>query len=416
MDKIKILYMVPFSFNDNIFHAGGQTINFYFKNIYNSKDCSTAVLCLDDLGGKELKSMTQDYGNSNFYIDSRKKNIGKKAIDYLKFNYVYPYLKRILPAYYSSNGFNRRRLLYLGNELQKSINPDIIIIEHTSLILWSNEVKSLFPNSKLVASCHDISFLSVTRKFKNKNNLFYKWYVRSFKQLEKNALLEFHLVITHNEKDKDLAKNSLNIETHKLHSLVAYYKTYQLDNNSKKDSIIFFGHMAREENNISIIWFIENTWLKLTSLFPTVKLVVIGGGVTQELKNKCKPFSNIILTGFVDDPTNLFSSAYAMIAPLQLGAGIKVKSLEAMASGIPLIANTIGIEGINATNNKEYVHAETPEEWISAIENIVTNHLFRTSLIEAAKQLIHESYSLEESFILYKKRLLSLLKENNCEK
>ena len=69
----RILYLVPFSFNENIFHAGGQSINYYVKRIYNSNDFSTAVLCLDDFYNKELQLMCKEYKNAPVFFDSRKK-------------------------------------------------------------------------------------------------------------------------------------------------------------------------------------------------------------------------------------------------------------------------------------------------------------------------------------------------------
>ena len=70
----------------------------------------------------------------------------------------------------------------------------------------------------------------------------------------------------------------------------------------------------------------------------------------------------ITVTGFVKEISKYFEQSLCLVAPLVLGAGIKIKVLEAMSAGLPVLTNQIGIEGIPAQNGIHYYYCERPQE------------------------------------------------------
>ena len=96
-----------------------------------------------------------------------------------------------------------------------------------------------------------------------------------------------------------------------------------------------------------------------------------------------------------------------LVAPLVLGAGIKVKILEALSSGIPVITNDIGIEGIPAQSGCEYIHCIKPEEYAKAIREIYTGAIDINLMAFNAKKFM-QRYSLEKSLSLYQNKLEEL--------
>jgi glycosyltransferase involved in cell wall biosynthesis len=80
---------------------------------------------------------------------------------------------------------------------------------------------------------------------------------------------------------------------------------------------------------------------------------------------------------------------------LVLGAGIKVKVLEGMSAGLPVITNEIGIEGIDAVDGKDYIYAEKPEEYAAAIEKLLNDKVYRMSMSVSAKEFLAAEFNLE---------------------
>ena len=98
-----------------------------------------------------------------------------------------------------------------------------------------------------------------------------------------------------------------------------------------------------------------------------------------------------------------------MAAPLLLGAGIKVKIIEALSSGVPVLTNDIGIEGIDAEDGKEYFHCEKPEEYEMVIRKIISGEIDTSVITSNAKRMIEEKYNLENSSKNYRERVYQLV-------
>ena len=161
--------------------------------------------------------------------------------------------------------------------------------------------------------------------------------------------------------------------------------------------ILFFGAMGRQENSLSALWFIENVMPKISDL--SVKFVILGGNPPKELISKESP--SVHITGFVDDIKPYFETAMCFVAPLILGAGIKVKILEALSSGIPVLTNKIGIEGIPARDGHEYLHCETAEEYETLIRAIYNHEIDVKQVGDNARKFI-KKYSIINSSNEYK--------------
>lgn len=95
-----------------------------------------------------------------------------------------------------------------------------------------------------------------------------------------------------------------------------------------------------------------------------------------------------------------------MVAPLVLGAGIKVKIIEALSSGIPVLTNEIGIEGIHAETGRDYLLCRTPEEYAEAIQKAANGKL--DSIGENGRKFVSTQFNVEGSIENYKKRIVNL--------
>ena len=138
------------------------------------------------------------------------------------------------------------------------------------------------------------------------------------------------------------------------------------------------------------------------------EFVVIGNRPNDELK-KYHDGKTIIVTGFVEDVSSWFSSSLCLVAPLILGAGVKIKILEALSSGIPVITNDIGIEGIRAVAGVDYIHCDNPKDYVEAILNISTNNSLVNYLEHNGRTFIINNYNYEKDLVRF-----TNLVENYC--
>jgi len=406
--KRKLLVVSPISFHSNINHAGGKSVNFYFSQFYDDDDFEVSLLCLEDYNNN-FQLMTKEYSNVVVFYDQRKKKYLRKIYDFLSINYTYNFLSILLPFYFVSNGFYKRRLKYLLNlALLKGYVPDLILAEFSKTIFLVDEIKKIFPDAKLIASCHDIIFQSKIRLLGGNKNIFNAGYINNLKKQEKKYLNYYDLIIVPSVKDKLLLEKELNLENKKIFVIILFYTTYSLLMNKKKNSFIFYGYLKRKENYASLLWFLKNVWVNFNKEFPDIDFVIIGGGLDETIKNKILSYKKVVLTGFLVDPSSYMSSCFAILVPLLYGAGVKVKSLEAMSSGIPLISNSIGIEGIDACDGIHFLKAEHPSEWINKMRLLAIDEEVRLALIKNSQSLISDKYSFYKSSYDLKEVLLKI--------
>jgi glycosyltransferase involved in cell wall biosynthesis len=110
-------------------------------------------------------------------------------------------------------------------------------------------------------------------------------------------------------------------------------------------TLLYWGAMQRKENEEAVIEFVHSTFLPLLSRGLNLKLLVVGSNPTDRVKRLSS--DSIVVTGFVPDPTTYFESAQLGVVPLKSGAGIKLKTLEMLAAGIPVVSTPLGAEGVD---------------------------------------------------------------------
>lgn len=364
---------------DTVRHAGGKTFNYYVSSI--SQHIENQVKVIGLCKAEELKEI-KPKGNKIELIPVVTKggllrNLERVTCDVLG---SLLNLKKCDTSYY--------KYLRITQRLKDiDFEPDVVILEWTNMVLLWETVRKRFPYAKIVASEHDVSYLGLERKGLPPKRL------AEAKKLELDALKCCDVVMPHNIKDRDLLIKD-GIEREKIHVIVPYFHNMsQIVRKNINHDILFWGAMYRPENYEAAIWFIENVMPLLSDL--PVRFVVAGNRPPEQLKKYAN--ERVVITGFVKDETPLFESSMCFVSPLLTGAGIKVKVIEALSAGIPILTNTIGIEGIPAKDGESYFHCETPEEYATIVRKIFNDEVDLTNLQKSQHQVIVDHFNLEKS-------------------
>ena len=137
-----------------------------------------------------------------------------------------------------------------------------------------------------------------------------------------------------------------------------------------EDYFTMFGDWRRKENAEGALWFINTVGPLLRK---KVHIKIIGRGFPNKDVKNIVPNLNLDILGFVDDPYKILSQSKALKSPLFTGAGIKVKVIEALACGIPVIGTDIAFEGLPPLFNSFMLIAETPKDYIRCMECLNLN-------------------------------------------
>lgn len=139
-----------------------------------------------------------------------------------------------------------------------------------------------------------------------------------------------------------------------------------------KPEVLFVGDLSWEPNVDAILWFAREVWPLLQQSSPNCVFNIIGK-CSSKLKNKLKdlmPQANIL--GFVDDLEPHYSSQRVFVAPARIGSGVKIKVVNAMYRGLPVVASPIAIEGINISHNKHVLIAKSARDFAQSISILLS--------------------------------------------
>jgi glycosyltransferase involved in cell wall biosynthesis len=108
--------------------------------------------------------------------------------------------------------------------------------------------------------------------------------------------------------------------------------------------MLFWGHIGRKENTDAVHFFVRRIMPAILAKRPDARLVVAGIDPPESIRALAS--SAVVVTGYVEHPAALFRSAAVGVVPLRLGSGLKIKTLEMIACGLPVVATSVGAEGV----------------------------------------------------------------------
>jgi len=158
-------------------------------------------------------------------------------------------------------------------------------------------------------------------------------------------------------------------------------------------SVIFVGAMNYYPNIDAATWFAREVWPRLLSRFSGCRLTLVGSDPVPAVL-ALRDIEGVEVTGTVDDVSQFYREADVALVPLRLGGGTRLKILEAMAAGVPVISTPVGAEGLEVQPDRNILLAEerNPETWVQAMRSLGESERRRQEITACAKQLVRERY------------------------
>ncbi len=198
--------------------------------------------------------------------------------------------------------------------------------------------------------CHDVLTQLYERRYHHarpSRKLFALAEMHRIRRWETEVLRGFGRVTVLNEKDQKLvtALTGRSDVAVRYPQVPRYIDPQERTSRSIDPStMLFWGHLGRRENVDAVHYFVTKILPDILAQRPDARLIVAGidpPKSIQELAGR-----SVTVTGYVEDPSSLFRSAAVGIVPVRLGAGIKIKTLEMIACGLPVVATSVGAEGV----------------------------------------------------------------------
>lgn len=157
------------------------------------------------------------------------------------------------------------------------------------------------------------------------------------------------------------------------------------------DSLIFPGSLTYPANWDAMAFFLEEVFPLIRARRPGVVLSITGrtDGVPLD---RLPLREGVVLTGYVEDLRPILARSQVCVVPLRAGGGTRLKILEAMALGTPVVSTSLGAEGLEATAEQEILIADEPAQFADAVLRLLDDAALRTRLAARARALVRARY------------------------
>ncbi|MFZ5917170.1 MAG: glycosyltransferase family 4 protein [Chloroflexota bacterium] len=159
-------------------------------------------------------------------------------------------------------------------------------------------------------------------------------------------------------------------------------------------TLVFSGALTYQANFDAMAFFLQDIWPLIRSAQPGVTLRITGR--TDGVPLAQLPLTEgVILTGYLKDIRPTIAKSQICVVPLLTGGGTRLKILEAMALGTPVVATSRGAEGLEAVPGTHLIIADEPAGFAAAVLSLLVDERLRAKLTAHGRQLVQECYSWE---------------------
>ena len=275
--------------------------------------------------------------------------------------------------------------------------PDVILIEGLHPAHFMDLLRESFPGKKIVLRTSNVEYQLLERNASMTRNPLLRWFykdqARLLKRFELQKLKEADFVTAISTPDAACFERELpglNSFISTAGALLSPSVSY-----SSRESLhlLAISNWRWQPNIDGLKWFMEQCWPTIRREEPGCKLTIAGDWLAREYQEAWGKDPQIEITGLVKDLTPLRSKASLFIAPLFSGSGMKLKVLEALAAGLPLVTTARGIDGIDAVNGRDYLLANVPDDFTNAVLKVMRDPELAANLSDSGRALIEREYT-----------------------
>lgn len=352
------------------------------------------------------------------------KNLSKKheitLVSYIRKNGERQYLPKLKQYCHDVKVFNRRPAWHIKNILAASLSPYPLLVTLYLSRKFQHAIKKelqtkkydlihaetfyMMPNIPkthipILLAEQTIEYLAYQNFAQSSPFLPFKPFlyldVYKIKYWEKQYWKQASRLITMSQEDKDFIIKELRKEV--PIDVVANGVDIAFFSKTKKNlpqnpTVLFVGTFKWLPNKDAVEFLVEKIWPKVLAELPTAKLLIVGFSPSTKIQHYAYN-SSISVKGNVSDIREAYGNSHVLLAPIRSGKGTRYKILEAMATGTPIVATHLAVEGIGIQNNLHALVADTPEGLAGKTIQVLKNKKLQDDLAAKSRELVKRNYN-----------------------
>jgi glycosyltransferase involved in cell wall biosynthesis len=308
-------------------------------------------------------------------------------------------LSALLNLLFSNKPYNATRFISktFAEELKKILQEneyDVIQLEGLYVCPYIQVIREN-SKAKIIYRAHNIEYEIWSRTAIMAHG-FEKYYLRNLskriKRFETQILNQYDLLVPITSRDGNILNKLGN--TKPSHVSQTGIDSSVLIPNSKNlnhPTLFHIGSLEWSPNQEGLIWFFENCWDAIREKYPDLKFYVAGRNAPPWFQ-KMLNLPNVVFKGEVADAYEFINSKSIMVVPLFSGSGMRIKIIEGMALGKPIVTTPVGTEGISTTSGENIIVVTDAEGFVQSISDLIENRDFFDKISKNAIEFIHENF------------------------
>jgi len=275
--------------------------------------------------------------------------------------------------------------------------PDVVQLEFTSMAQYA----SLAHQAGALAVCtaHNVAFLAQIRRAQRERRCALRarrWAgALSLWLYELRALRRCDLVITHSAEDAAALRRWLpRLPITYVPSGIDIQNWPVCFDPRAEDEVLFVGNYLHPPNVEGALWLAREVWPLIRRQRPSARLTLAGRAPPPAIQALAA--ADVRVPGTMDDLRPLYARSSMVAAPIFWGSGVRIKLLEALAYGLPVVTTALAAEGIDLHQGASALFAEQPAAFAAAIVRLLADPALRARLGTAGRAVVARDYDAEQ--------------------
>jgi polysaccharide biosynthesis protein PslH len=360
-----------------------------------------------------LLKWTAQQHEVSFISLSYPRDDSQAAVDYLrtfcKYVEVVPpvrrskWQRRWLLLQWLFKGEPLRNVNYFSPKMRERIKTltasesfDVVHFHRIPMVPYIDAVE-ISGNCRKILSLHDIDFVRFRRNFRvDRQNWGHKLRTLYLDLLfSKRATLKyarrFDTCVVVSDVDRDiLAQAGVGLDIAVVPNGVDAREYAMSPGLPSAPILVFVGKMSYSPNVDAMIFFCDEIFPLIKQQVPNAKLYIVGKEPVSIVRVLAS--EDVTVTGYVESVIPYYQQALLSIVPLRAGGGTRLKILESMALGRPVVSTTIGCEGLEVSHGEDILIADTPEDFAESVVQLIHDDALCQRLVQGGRQLVDMKY------------------------
>ncbi len=270
---------------------------------------------------------------------------------------------------------------------------DIVMVSRLQVLEQViGELEAFAPQAPILFNTHDLNFLRMRREAELVGDSAMLAAADAMRERELALMRRVDCVITPSAYEGEiLARELADVPSYVLPIMTDFEGT-DIGFEARRD-VCFLGGYRHPPNVDAVRYFLDEIFPLLKAGEPDLRFVMAGANPTPELLALAR--EDVIVTGMIDDLREVFDRVRVFVCPLRIGAGAKGKVASAMSYGLPIVATSIGAEGMGLVDGETVLVADTPAEFAAACLRLYRDRALWESVSAASLALVRRVASAE---------------------